>query len=40
MSRPGLLLDRGGTINQDGGYVGSVDRVRFIDGTFGAIRRA
>ena len=29
-SRPGILLDRDGTIIVDHGYVGSVDRVEFI----------
>lgn len=37
MSRPGVLLDRDGTIIVDSGYVGSVDRVRFIDGSIEAI---
>jgi D-sedoheptulose 7-phosphate isomerase/D-glycero-D-manno-heptose 1,7-bisphosphate phosphatase len=36
-SRSGVLLDRDGTIIEDGGYVGSVDRVRFIDGSIDAI---
>jgi D-sedoheptulose 7-phosphate isomerase/D-glycero-D-manno-heptose 1,7-bisphosphate phosphatase len=36
-SRPGILLDRDGTIIVDHGYVGSVDRVEFIDGAPGAI---
>jgi histidinol-phosphate phosphatase family protein len=31
-SRPGILLDRDGTIIVDHGYVGSVDRVEFIEG--------
>jgi D,D-heptose 1,7-bisphosphate phosphatase len=35
--RPGLLLDRDGTIIVDHGYVGSVDRVEFIDGAAQAI---
>ena len=30
--RPGILLDRDGTIIVDHGYVGSVDRVEFIEG--------
>jgi D,D-heptose 1,7-bisphosphate phosphatase len=30
--RPGVLLDRDGTIIVDHGYVGSVDRVEFIPG--------
>ena len=37
--RPGILLDRDGTIIIDHGYVGSVDRVEFIDGAAGAIAR-
>ena len=35
--RPGILLDRDGTIIVDHGYVGSVDRVEFIDGAAEAI---
>ena len=35
--RPGILLDRDGTIIVDSGYVGSVDRVEFIDGSAQAI---
>jgi histidinol-phosphate phosphatase family protein len=35
--RPGILLDRDGTIIVDHGYVGSVDRVDFIDGAPAAI---
>lgn len=38
-SRPGILLDRDGTIIVDHGYVGSVDRVEFIDGVAEAIGR-
>ena len=37
MSRPGVLLDRDGTIIADYGYVGSVDRVEFLDGAIEAI---
>ena len=36
-SRPGILLDRDGTIIVDHGYVGSVDRVEFIGGAPEAI---
>ena len=36
-SRPGILLDRDGTIIVDHGYVGSIDRVEFIDGAAEAI---
>jgi histidinol-phosphate phosphatase family protein len=35
--RAGILLDRDGTIIVDHGYVGSVDRVEFIDGSAKAI---
>lgn len=35
--RAGLLLDRDGTIIVDSGYVGSVDRVKFIAGAAQAI---
>ena len=35
--RPGILLDRDGTIIVDHGYVGSVDRIDFIDGAAEAI---
>ena len=35
--RPGILLDRDGTIIIDHGYVGSIDRVDFIDGAAEAI---
>jgi D,D-heptose 1,7-bisphosphate phosphatase len=37
--RPGILLDRDGTIIVDHGYVGSVDRVEFIDGSPEAIAK-
>jgi D,D-heptose 1,7-bisphosphate phosphatase len=35
--RSGILLDRDGTIIVDHGYIGSVDRVEFIDGAADAI---
>jgi D-sedoheptulose 7-phosphate isomerase/D-glycero-D-manno-heptose 1,7-bisphosphate phosphatase len=35
--RPGILLDRDGTIIVDHGYVGTVDRVDFIEGAAAAI---
>lgn len=35
--RPGILLDRDGTIIVDHGYVGSLDRVEFIEGAAQAI---
>ena len=37
--RPGILLDRDGTIIVDHGYVGSIDRVEFIEGAPEAIAR-
>jgi histidinol-phosphate phosphatase family protein len=37
--RPGILLDRDGTIIVDHGYVGSVDRVELIPGAAEAIAR-
>src|SRR5262247_2350303 len=37
--RPGVLLDRDGTIIVDHGYVGSIDRVEFIEGSAEAIAR-
>jgi D,D-heptose 1,7-bisphosphate phosphatase len=36
-ARPGVLLDRDGTIIVDHGYVGSIDRVEFIEGAPEAI---
>jgi histidinol-phosphate phosphatase family protein len=35
--RPGVLLDRDGTIIEDHGYIGSVDRVRLLDGAAEAV---
>ena len=35
--RPGILLDRDGTIIVDHGYIGTVDRVEFIEGAADAI---
>lgn len=35
--RPGILLDRDGTIIVDHGYVGSIDRIDFIDGAAEAV---
>ena len=37
MTRPGVLLDRDGTIIVDSGYVGSIDRVEFLEGSIDAI---
>jgi D,D-heptose 1,7-bisphosphate phosphatase len=38
-ARSGILLDRDGTIIVDHGYVGSIDRVEFIEGAPEAIAR-
>jgi D-sedoheptulose 7-phosphate isomerase/D-glycero-D-manno-heptose 1,7-bisphosphate phosphatase len=38
-SRPGILLDRDGTLIVDHGYVGSVERVEFIEGSPEAIAK-
>ena len=32
-----VFLDRDGVLNQDFGYVGSIERLTFIDGVFDAI---
>jgi histidinol-phosphate phosphatase family protein len=37
--RPGILLDRDGTINVDYHYVGHIERVQLIPGAADAIRR-
>ena len=37
--RQGVLLDRDGTIIVDTGYVGSVEKVQFIDGAIEASLR-
>ena len=37
--RPGVLLDRDGTIIVDHGYVGSIDRVELLDGSAEAIAK-
>ena len=37
--QPGILLNRDGTIIVDHGYVGSVDRIEFIEGAAEAIAR-
>lgn len=39
LARPGILLDRDGTINVDYHYVGHIERVQLIPGVADAIRR-